>query len=416
MTTQAWALAALFAAASVSLAQGYRVGVAAVPITPEPATGQWLAGLGDPEDHRVSEGAHDDIWCRAFAVGDGETTVVFAVCDLIGLFLPEVEEIARRVTGVPAANILVGATHVHSAPDTLGLWGPAEDRSGVDPAFLEHVRARAAQAVQMAVDSMEPAVLAFAEGRSPDRTAVNYNDPWAIDNAVTAMQARRANGQVIGTLVNWACHPEVMWTQNKLITSDFAHYLRDEVEGEQGGVCVYFNGALGGMVSPVNEQRNTWDECERIGRAVGAEANRVLTGARPAEPTPIAVARVTFDLPMGSPALIALQQAGVLDRGGNQPPDGVTTAVAAVGLGPAQFVTLPGEALPAVGFLVRTMMDAPYQFLLGLTLDELGYILPPPAVDMAKYRYEQTMSIHPQFCDYLLPRVLEVMNAIKPAR
>lgn len=419
VSTRWTAVAALLAASLPSAAQTtWRVGVGLRSITPVPATGQHMAGLGDPEDQRVSEGSHDEIWCRAMAVGDGQTTVVFAVVDLIGLFHPDVLDIARRIGGVPPENVLLGATHVHSAPDTLGLWGPARDQSGVDAAYLEFVKVQSAAAIQEAVDSLEPAVIAFATGESPPRTSVNWNDPACKDDAIGILQARRANGEVIGTLVNWACHPEVMWTQNRLLTSDFAHYLRDEVEGDQGGVCVYYNGPLGGMVSPWEdpEKQNTWEECERIGRTVGAEVNRALTEAKPAEPTPIQVASVTFQLPMGSPALLALRAAGVIQRGGNEPEGRVITAVAAVALGPAQFVTLPGEALPAVGFLVRTMMDAPHQFLLGIALDELGYIIPTEGINLRKYGYEQTMSICPEFADLLLPRVKEVLDRIKPER
>lgn len=421
-STVRWGAALALLAASVPVAgqTTWRVGVGMRSITPQPAAGQHMAGLGDPEDKRISEGSHDEIWCRAMAISDGQTTVVFAVCDLIGLFYPDINEIAGRVRGVPPERILIGATHVHSAPDTLGLWGPARDKSGVDPAYLAFVKSQAAAAIQEAVDSLEPASIAFTLGQSPPRTSVNWNDPATKDDDIHILQARRPNGEVIGTLVNWACHPEVMWTQNHLLTSDYVHYLRDEVEGDQGGVCVFFNGPLGGMVSPWEDpdpaKQNTWEECERIGRTVGAEVNRALTEARPAEATPIQFARVSFSLPMGSPALLALRAAGVINRGGDEPDGQVITGVAAVALGPAQIVTMPGEALPAVGFLIRTMMDAEHQFLLGLTLDELGYIIPAEGIDMKKYEYEQSMSICPQFADLLLPRVKEVLDRIKPVR
>ena len=89
------ALAALVPIAAQEVA--WQAGVAAESITPDPATGQWLAGLGDPEDKRISEGAHDPIWARALALSDGQTTVVLVICDVVGLFWNEIETIRALV-------------------------------------------------------------------------------------------------------------------------------------------------------------------------------------------------------------------------------------------------------------------------------------------------------------------------------
>lgn len=408
--------AACLAVGAGAQERSWRAGVAAVDITPEPATGQWLAGLGDPEDQRVSVGAHDPIWCRALAVSDGETTVVFAVCDLIGLFYNDVEDIRAGVRQVPPGNVLIGATHVHSAPDTLGLWGPADDRSGVDPAFLARVKERATAAINQAIEGLEPVSLRLAETVSPPATSRNHNDPRIKDDTIAILQAVRPDGRVLATLTNWACHPEVLWTDNKEITSDYVHYLRQEVEAAQGGVVVAFNGALGGMVSPDDEGRHTFAEAERIGRAVGAAVNAALASATTAPPAPIRIARRPLRIPLENPGLQLLFQAGVIQRGPQAAADAVVTEVAAVQLGPSQWLTIPGEAFPAVGFLAKSMLDARYQFLLGLTLDELGYILPENATDLRKYRYERSMSVSPKAAGMILAALAECLAEIAPER
>ena len=46
-----------------------------------------------------------------------------------------------------------------------------------------------------------------------------------------------------------------------------------------------------------------------------------------------------------------------------------------VNLGPAQILTIPGEALPNIGFYLKRKMKGEHNFLFGLTNDAFGYIL-----------------------------------------
>ena len=56
-------------------------------------------------------------------------------------------------------------------------------------------------------------------------------------------------------------------------------------------------------------------------------------------------------------------------------------------LGECQIATIPGEALPNIGFYLKRTMSAKHQFLFGLTNDAFGYIL--TRVDFASFpRYD----------------------------
>ncbi len=74
------------------------------------------------------------------------------------------------------------------------------------------------------------------------------------------MLFRRADGAVMGSIVNWADHPETPWADNTEITADFPGFLREALEngitvdGTQvapglGGMHVYVNGAIGGLMT-----------------------------------------------------------------------------------------------------------------------------------------------------------------------
>ncbi|HNS23010.1 MAG TPA: hypothetical protein PKH24_21105 [Sedimentisphaerales bacterium] len=53
----------------------------------------------------------------------------------------------------------------------------------------------------------------------------------------------------------------------------------------------------------------------------------------------------------------------------------VATQINVVNLGNAQMLTIPGEALPNVGFYLKRKMSGQHNLLLGLTNDAFGYIL-----------------------------------------
>ncbi len=384
-----------------------RAGYAKAVITPE-QPGQFIAGYGA---NRVAEGVHDDLWVRAMALDDGHTKMVIVASDLIGLFLPDVDDIARSCAGVPRDNIIITCTHVHSGPDTLGLWGPAPTVSGVDPAYMSMVKERASGAIADAVAALAPCRLRFACAVAPEKTGHNSRERDLIDPEISIMQAVTVDGVPICTLVNYACHPEVLTTESKLITSDFVHYLREQMESAGTGDVLFVNGALGGMVTP-DVDANSFAEAERVGRALGEAAVVAMGGAAEHEQADISIARATFPLPMANPLLALAAQMGVIKRAPNA--DGtLTTTLSAGRIGPAQFATMPGEPLPKVGLAAKDLMDGQFRFFFGLADDELGYLLHAEAVGNARYAYEQRMSINPNAVPLLMEQLAALLDAIE---
>ena len=108
-----------------------RVGVAESDITPP--TGFPMAGY---YYERLAAGTHDPLKAKAIVfVGDKDQAAI-VVCDLTGISTDLTAEVRRRAaqkTGIPAADIVVSATHSHTAPDYgkdlyeyLGRQGPGE--------------------------------------------------------------------------------------------------------------------------------------------------------------------------------------------------------------------------------------------------------------------------------------------------
>ncbi len=385
---------------------GLSAGAAKKAITPK-APGQYLAGL---EANRRATGVHDDIYARCLAISDDHTTIALVCLDLIGLLPTQVAAIREQVSDLPASNVIIASTHVHSAPDTLGLWG-LPGKSGIDPAYVKHMQSQTAAAVNAALGAMKPARLRFARAEAPPRTSVNIRDEALIDRHIEVLQAVDEAGNGIGTLVNWACHPETLWNDNTLVTADFAGYLCRTVEEEAGGTAVFINGALGGMVTVDTGDVHTFEEAERIGAAVGRAAMDALEGADVLDELTIRLAAADVTLPIENPVFKIAAKFGVIPLPAG---DELTTQVTAIGLGPVQMVTVPGEALPAVGAGIKDLMPGPHKFIIGLSPIELGYILPEEDSDNPLYKYERTMSIGPRTAPILISKIHELLKHLTP--
>jgi hypothetical protein len=223
----------------------------------------------------------------------------------------------------------------------------------------------------------------------------------SIDRELTVMAVRAvSNMKPIATLVNFACHPETLWSDNRLITADFPGYLCQRVEKEWGGVSLYLNGALGGMVTVdvgVDKkwrELHTFQEARRVGEAL---AVRVLEGLSKANHSPVSrmhVQKRELAVPLENWRFRAARWLGIMHRSlkGNQ----VLTEVWSMDLGEAKLITVPGELLPNLGLKLKERMGGKYRFLLGLANDELGYILSREDYHDDLYAYERSMSIGPE--------------------
>src|SRR3954452_2607706 len=105
-------------------------GAARRTITPRLADGPvFLAGFGG---NRRATGVHLELFARALALRCADQTLLWVVCDVIGLGWPVVQEIRAMLDAQVDRpfELVVACTHTHSGPDTIGLWGPSSSESG----------------------------------------------------------------------------------------------------------------------------------------------------------------------------------------------------------------------------------------------------------------------------------------------
>ena len=223
------------------------------------------------------------------------------------------------------------------------------------------------------------------------------------------------SGEVIATLVNYAIHPEVIGSRRGILSPDLCGPLYERIEARAGGVAVFMNGAQGGMVTADNRAENekdigTWEECVRIGNLLADEALRILEEAPLQENPHLQCFAKTVRFPVDSEMLRFIFQhspLGLQLRLDNT----VSTRMNLVNVGTAQILTIPGEALPNIGYYLKKKHEGGGQnMLFGLTNDAFGYILTKEDFNSFKrYDYITRTSLGERTGEILVREAMEMV-------
>jgi hypothetical protein len=386
-----------------------RAGIAFRTVNPDPLL-PLSGGVGPSVRATKREG---DLTVRALVLEQGETRVAIVSADFLGFPSPLGNKVRAAIKEIPAGNILIGATHTHSAPDCYG-FPDGKGGTGMDLKYVESVCAQMVEAIQEATAGLRPARLKIATGEAKGKIAYNYYAEQLYDPRCNVIQAVDSSGKPFATLVNYAIHPEVLGNDAGICSPDLIGPLYERILAKGGGTGIFMNSAQGGMVTADNRlegkrEARTWAECQRIGTLLADEALRIIEDA-PAQVSPklYCVARpLSFEV--DSPLMRALlkQLPGAEAQGGNK----VTTQLNLVNLGDAQILTIPGEALPNIGYYLKRKMRGQHNLLFGLTNDAFGYILTKEDFDSFKrYSYISRTSLGERTGETLVNECLKLVG------
>lgn len=258
-----------------------KAGSSQVEITPTDS--QFL--LGYPHVERYSTGVHDKLWASALYLSDGANQAVFVGNDIIFVAKKNVQQARRRIeaaTGVPAANIMISASHTHSGPNTVGYACFDADPVVPDP-DPEYVQFMEDRIVEAAIKAFEKAQSAKAGLAIADDTGVGTNrrDPnGPADHNVPVLMVKNAEtDENIACMLVCSMHPTVIHEDISLVTGDFPslarQYLQEKVVGAECPV-VYHMGPSGNQSPRHVTKANTFEEAERIGQILGKAVEKVL--------------------------------------------------------------------------------------------------------------------------------------------
>ena len=357
----------------------FRVGTATVRINPERFDNLTAAG---EKPLKLAE----DLFVRVVVFEQGGRRVVFAGADVFGMGSWDVDQILKSLAEKGFEDVVFAMSHTHANVDTIGFYGyyPRE--------YAEHIVAQTEKAVLAAAQDMRPvkelrigtSEMPLDGGRVCDLIR-NGRDPGIIDPTVSIVQAVGTDGKPIANLVHLACHPEVIRLEDTAgLSPDFVGTLCRNVSMKLGGQTVFLNGALGGMVTPDTRFR-TQEAASEMGAKLAEVVLDAAKAAQPSQRYDVWRYRRPVEMPLTGESIVAFA------KNSPEPLDifqgRVRTEMSVVWIGDAQFIAVPGELLPEIGFEITERMPGRVRAIIGLANDELGYLV--PSYDFREGGYEE---------------------------
>ena len=294
---------------------GFRglIGVARQDITPP--VGIFARSWG-AATHEAAEGIHRPLTltCLTFQATADDEPLVLIGADL-GWWRSNEDEWAIRgpvleTMKLDAARLMICLSHTHAGP---GLQVENASRAGghlIEP-YQAMLRDAALRAIRQALESTQPAMLTWRYGRcdlatnrdlpdpNSERIVVGYNPANPADDTLLVGRVAARDGDVLATIVNYACHPTTLAWQNRLISPDFLGAMREVIEAHTCAPCLFLQGASGEL-APAEQYSGDTKLADRHGRRLGFAVMAALEAMdRPGE-------RLAFEQVVESGAALAV--------------------------------------------------------------------------------------------------------------
>lgn len=352
---------------------------------------------------------HDPIGVRALVLGDGASRLALVVWELIDtpeVLVARVRAEVEKTTGIPKSQVLINATHTHSAPLTMPYSQAATgvENDPIHRAWAEALPQRCAEAVRLADAARRPATLQI--GRSyagewvfnrrpirPDGTVQSLlqpPDPHSLANGMrfgkteptlTVLQFRDAGDKAIATLFHLPCHSVAVYNRpppspySNGISADWSAPVRRKLKETFGAPAIFVQGCAGDIVPA----RRGFEAVAEMGKGVSA---RALSAIKNSVRLPTGLIRHTSAV-VGLP-LTALARE---ESGGDAAM--VPAEIHMIAIGPLAIVMMPGEPLSQLGFSIQERSPYEHTLVLGYSNGRgAGYVGMPG--DKAKGGYEMT--------------------------
>ena len=446
----------------------FQAGAASLSI--DPPLGLPMSGSVQRANPATSRVAPLEVSAVAFV--SGSIQVILCGVDNIGIQGAEADELRRRVataTGVDPAGIILNWSHTHHAPPgcraLCGLIGESNPEPSAEViAYINFLHSKIVETCKAACDRMEPAWVRWGQGevdwainrrqRDADGkvTKIGWEPDGVVDTSVPVLQALRADGSTIATVVNYACHPVTTGVNILGYSPDYPGPLRDFVRQTTGGECVFLQGA-GADIMPRVAFDNTGKSMGEMGLRLGIEALHAVADRRARgaslreeglvsgtglrlfrwelkdEPTPrLAVCSREVEFPLlPHPTLEEIQSLiqrteADIERAiangateselrvlrfhglnwarrikkelqGGEPRKSERGTIHAIRIGDGAIITGPGEMFTEIGLAVKERSPAEVTLYAGYTNGEISYF--PTAAEYPRGGYEPTYGHKP---------------------
>jgi neutral ceramidase len=372
-----------------------RAGAAKADITPETEVLNWVTG-------KPYGTVHDPLSVHALVLDDGTTKAALLRWDLVDVSESARDEVRQAVggaLGIPGENIMVNASHNHSAPwspvyregyrgkerDTWWAirYMPAQNQFPPYKRWTTQLIAacvvaagranEGARAVTMEIGRIaaddflynrRPRAPAWGLAEPRPSAPIQYNHPdWnpevlqggarfgPMDRTLALVSFRDADNQAVASLFHLACHAVSIYPSNPAISADWPGAASLALNATLGGESLFLQGCCG----DINPWRRGEPAVAKMAEGLAAKAQIASRYAAKLVPAPLQVAAATVNLPLTA-------EAG--KRIGNMV---VAAEIQVIVCGPLAIVGLPGEPMTELGMSIREKSPFPQTLVLGYT-------------------------------------------------
>ena len=208
-------------------------------------------------NHDVATGVHRPVRVMATAFGDNsdpQNCSVLVTSDHCLLRPTDMARMRQAVVaaypGISDSRLTFSFGHSHSAGH---ICSERANQPGGDmiASYLDTLQERTLEAVRDATETLTPARALFAhtdcdmaahrdfQDPSDDQFVCGFNpaNNWAFPVHVVRM--RSMEGQDLGSLVTYPCHPTTLAWENTLISPDYIGAMRETIESGTGAPCQF---------------------------------------------------------------------------------------------------------------------------------------------------------------------------------
>ncbi|MSU49049.1 MAG: hypothetical protein EXS37_08195 [Opitutus sp.] len=370
-----------------------RAGAARADITPETAVLNWVTG-------KPYGTVLDPLSVHALLFDDGGTKAVVLRWDLVDVSESARDEVRRAIgaaLGMPGENILVNASHNHSAPwapvygdnhrgEERDTWWairhmPAQNEFPPFKRWMAKLIAASVDAAQRAAASARPVTVSIgriavneylhnrrprapawglAEAKPAPVISVGHPD-WnpevlqggasfgPLDRTLAIVSIRDAEKKPIASLFHVACHAVSIYPSNPAISADWPGYAARTISAALGGESLFLQGCCGDI--------NPWRRGEAaVATMAGGMANKAQLAVRYSATlavAPLQIGRTSIELPLTSEGKKRLHA------------DSVAAEIQVIACGPLAIIGLPGEPMTELGMAIREKSPFPQTLVLG---------------------------------------------------
>lgn len=298
-----------------AMAADWRVGIAAVSITPE----EPVHLLGYATRKNPFESVDADIYAKALAIEDADgNRGVIVTSDLVGFqdaFSGAICNNVKEKVGLERRQLILNASHNHTGPlisldpirrGNLAHGDLSDEEAQRTIRYSRLLQDKIVKLVEDALADLRPARMSWGSSAvgfimnrrsgGPGAIHMDANPQGLVDRTVPVLKVSAPNGRLRCILFGCACHNTTLTPNHNLISGDYAGYAQEILQRKFTGVQAMFISGCGADANP--EPRGSIEQATQHGRALADAVCRALDGDLAPLRGPLRTVYKVVDLPL----------------------------------------------------------------------------------------------------------------------